>query len=76
MYSHVMTLLKMHGITVYKDGSVDEEVFEEARKKVDKCFVNIYMTIERKKGKERAERFRRDWPLREGKFVHSMESCM
>jgi hypothetical protein len=74
--SHVTTLLERYGITVFKDGSVDEAVFEEARKKVDECFVDLYMAIERKRGKEQAERFKRRWPLREGKFVHSMESCV
>ncbi|KDR84192.1 hypothetical protein GALMADRAFT_205913 [Galerina marginata CBS 339.88] len=74
--SHATTLLKTYGFTVYKDGSVDEEAFEEARKKADECFVDILTTIARERGKESAERFRHHWPLREGKFVHSMESCV
>lgn len=65
----------MSGIAVYQDGSVDEDVFEDARKQVDECLVDLSKTIELKKGKEHVERFRRHWPLREGRFVHSMESC-
>lgn len=42
--AHVMTLLKMYGFTISKDGSVDEEIFEEARKKVHECFIKLSTT--------------------------------
>jgi hypothetical protein len=45
--------------------------FEEAGKKADESFVKISGIDE-----ERAEKFRRYWPMREGKFVLSVESCV
>jgi hypothetical protein len=54
-----------------QDGSVDEAVFEEARQKVDECFVDFLYDhrVEERQGACGE-------PLREGKSVHSMESCV
>jgi NADH:ubiquinone oxidoreductase subunit B-like Fe-S oxidoreductase len=64
--------MKAKGILVHRDGSVDEEEFEEARKKAYESFVAITTGMDAKG----AETFRRHWPLREGKFVLSIESCV
>lgn len=69
---HIRALMRIKGILLHRDGSVDEEDFEEARKKADESFVAISTAMD----EERAEKFRRHWPMREGKFVLSMESCM
>ena len=64
--------MKTKGIVLHRYGSVDEEVFEEAKKKADESFVAISAALDA----ERVEKFRRHWPLREGKFVLSIESCV
>ena len=69
---HIRALMKTKGIVLHRDGSVDEEVFEEAKKKADESFVAISAALDA----ERVEKFRRHWPLREGKFVLSIESCV
>ena len=68
---HIRALMKTKGILLHRDGSVDEEDFEEARKKAEESFVAISTAMD----EERAEKFRRHWPIREGKFVLSIESC-
>jgi hypothetical protein len=72
---YIRALMKTKGILMHRDGSVDEEEFEEARKKADESFVAISTGMDAKDAK-RAETFRRHWPLREGKFVLSIESCV
>ena len=69
---HIRALMKTKGIVLHRDGSVEEGEFEEARKKADESFVAISAAMDA----ERAEKFRRHWPLREGKFVLSIESCV
>jgi Phosphotransferase enzyme family len=69
---HIRALMMTKGIVLHRDGSVDSEDFEEARKKADESFVAISTAMD----EERAEKFRRHWPMRAGKFVLSMESCM
>lgn len=61
--------MKTKGILLRRDGCVNEEDFEEARKKADESFMAISAAM-------CAEKFGRHWPMREGKFVLSMESCM
>ena len=63
---HIRALMKTKGILLHRDGSVNKEEFEEARKKADESFVAIFAAM----GAERAEK------LHEGKFVLSMESCV
>jgi len=63
---HITALMKSKGIVVHRDD------FEEARKKADESFVKISAGMD----EERAEKFRRYWPMREGKFVLSVESCV
>jgi hypothetical protein len=69
---HIRALMKTKSIVLHRDGCVDEEDFEDARKKADESFVSISAAMD----EERAEKFRRHWPMREGKFVLSMESCI
>jgi hypothetical protein len=64
--------MKTKGILLRRDGCVNEEDFEEARKKADESFMAISAAMH----EECAEKFGRHWPMREGKFVLSMESCM
>ena len=69
---HIRALMKTKGIVLHRDGCIDQEDFEEARKKADESFVAISAAMD----EERAEKFRRHWPMREDKFVLSMESCI
>ena len=69
---HITAMMKAKGFILHKDGSVNTEDFEEAREKADKSFLNIYQGM----SEQRAEKFKRHWPMREGKFVLSMESCV
>jgi hypothetical protein len=69
---HILASMKAKGFVVHRDGCVDEQDFEEARKKADESFVAISAGME----EEGAEKFRQHWPFREGKFVLSMESCV
>lgn len=43
---HVITWLERKGIVPHRDGSVDEEVFEEARKIADESLVNVSASME------------------------------
>ena len=70
--AHIRALMKTKGIVVHRDGCVDEEDFEEAQKKADESFMAISAAMD----KEHADKFRLHWPMREGKFVLSMESCI
>jgi hypothetical protein len=69
---HITALMKTKGIVLHRDGCVDKAIFEDARKKADESFLKISTGMDA----ERAEKFRRHWPMREGKFVLSMESCV
>jgi hypothetical protein len=69
---HIRALMKTKGIVLHRDGSVDKEEFEEARKIADESFVAISAAMDA----ERVEKLRRHWPFREGKFVLSLESCV
>lgn len=68
----VMALMGSRGIVVDSEGCVDAEDFEEAQEKADQVFVEISTGMD----EELAEKFRRHWPMREGKFVHFVESCV
>ena len=69
---HVRAWMKGKGIVVHRDGAVEEEMFEEAKKKADQCFVEISAAMDVK----HVEKFKRHWPFREGKFELSIESCV
>ena len=69
---HVRASMKTKGIFLHRDGSVDEEEFEEAKIKADETFVATSAAM----NAERVEKFRRHWPFREGKFDLSIESCV
>jgi Phosphotransferase enzyme family len=67
---HIRTLLNHEGIIIHQDGSVDSRVFELAQSRVKELFVSF--TRDNVNYPEKMKH----WPMREGKFVHSMESCV
>ena len=68
----VHRLMKKAGILPHRDGSVPEEQYEQAKQEL----LGIFARITAKCTPEQIEETKLLWPLREGKFDMSAESCV
>lgn len=68
----VHKLMKEAGIILHRDGSVPEEQYEQAKQELPRIFARITA----KCTPEQIEETKLMWPLREGKFDMSAESCV
>lgn len=68
----VHKLMKDAGIILHRDGSVPENQYEQAKQELP----GIFAIITAKCTPEQIEETKRLWPLREGKFDMSAESCV
>jgi hypothetical protein len=64
--------MKEAGIILHRDGSVPEEQYEQAKQELPRIFARITA----KCTPEQIEETKLMWPLREGKFDMSAESCV
>lgn len=64
-------LMDNHGLHVSRDGSINLEDFESMVKKVGELLEFFLKDMD----KEEEMMIRHHWPMREGKFIHTMESC-
>jgi hypothetical protein len=68
----VHRLMKKAGIILHRDGSVPEEQYQQAKQ----ALPGIFARITAKCTPEQIEETKLLWPLREGKFDMSAESCV
>jgi hypothetical protein len=68
----VHKLMKNAGIMLHRDGSVPKDQYEQAKQELP----GIFARITAKCTPEQIEETKRLWPLREGKFDTSAESCV
>jgi hypothetical protein len=66
--------MKKAGIILHRDGSVPEEQNEQAKQELE--LPGIFARITAKCIPEQIEETKLLWPLREGKFDMSAESCV
>jgi hypothetical protein len=64
--------MQMRGIELYSDLSVAADDFDQARKHAEE----IYENFTKRMSEAGKERFARIWPLREGRFDLTAESCV